>query len=112
GLDAGDRLDAPVGEGRDQPLDAGAQAVGMTEQRGDVTEHNAGLRIVGYRAHEVLEIDVFGQAHTRISVMLASGAASFSAYSGTMRGWLAPTAEQEGRIPRPTKWAIWSPSAI
>jgi hypothetical protein len=28
--------------------------------------------------------------------MLASGAASFSAYSGTMRGWLAPTAEPEG----------------
>ena len=88
-LDAGNRLDPPVGEGRDQPLDAGAQAVGMTEQRGDVAEHDAGLRIVGYRAHEVLEIDVFGQAHARISMLGFEPGAGFSAYSGTKRGWLA-----------------------
>src|SRR6476660_4238110 len=71
-LDAGNRLDPPVGKWRDQPLDAGAQSVGMTEQRGDVAEHDAGLRIVRYRTHEVLEIDVFGQAHARTSSWASS----------------------------------------
>src|SRR5262245_36313622 len=62
-LDAGDRLHPAIGEGSRELFDAGTEAVGVTEQRGDVAEHNAGLGIVRYGADEVLEINVSNQAH-------------------------------------------------
>src|SRR5262245_42002740 len=62
-LDAGDGLHPAIAEGAGELLDAGAKAVGMAEQRGDIAEHDAGLRIVRYRAHEALEINVRNQAH-------------------------------------------------
>src|SRR5262245_29016104 len=80
------RLDSLIGKRRDQPLDAGAQAVGMAEQRGDVAKHDARLRIVRYRAHEVLEIDVCGQAHARASCWASRSGTGFCAYSATKRG--------------------------
>jgi len=56
-LDAHDRLHPAIEEGLHHLLDAGAEAVGVAEQRRDIAEHDARLRVVGYGAHEVLEVD-------------------------------------------------------
>ena len=53
-LDAGDMVDAGVEEGQDQPVDRGAQARRIGDQRGDVAEQDARLRIVGNRADQRL----------------------------------------------------------
>ena len=44
-------------------LDASPKSAGMAEQRGDVAEHDAGLRIVRDRAHEAFQIHFGGHAH-------------------------------------------------
>src|SRR5262245_40664257 len=91
-LDARDRLDAAIGEGLRQLLDAGPEAVGVGEQRGDVAEHDPGLRIVGDGAHEVLEID-FGRHRDLRNDWRAAPAV---AYSRSQIGWLV-----EGRFLQP-----------
>src|SRR5680860_285799 len=44
-------------------LNRRTEARGVAEQRGDIAKHDPGLRIIGNRPHETLEIDIGGQSH-------------------------------------------------
>ncbi len=55
-LDAGDGFDSTIDEGSHQLLDASLEPIGVTEQRRDIAEQDAGFGMVRYRPNEVLDI--------------------------------------------------------
>ena len=61
-LDAGDLVDLHAGPWLHHFVDRAAESARIAEQRGDVTEHDAGLGIVRDRADGVAQI-VFEGAH-------------------------------------------------
>ena len=60
GLDAHDEIDPRGQERQHQPVDRGAQAHRIGDQRGDVAELDARLRVIGNRADQRTQVDTLG----------------------------------------------------